>query len=695
MSGKTLSLSSSIQSINGIGENRVVALAEVGISTIGDLLDYFPRKHLDRTTLTSTSDLKKGTHATIIGKVEVAGIRQNKRRKYFQAILSDGKGMLTLTWFNGASYMNKTIKVGDRLAVSGNIDFFNGYQIVHPEFDKLKDNEDPINSGSVIPLYPITTKLKKTGLDSRGIRRIIKSSLDSLNEIPDYFTGKFRTEYGLITLDNAIRNIHFADSQKNLNEAIYRLKFDEHFFLQMLMGLRKSAVKQTKTKALKKTGPYLKIIMNSLEFELTGSQQIVLNDIKSDMAKSVSMNRLLQGDVGSGKTIVSILASTIAKANSCQVAIMAPTEILAHQHYVSFKKYLDRAQITCAILVGGTSKRERKSILDGLSNGRIDIIIGTHSLIQKDVIFKSLGLVIVDEQHRFGVLQRGDLISKGLNPHFLAMTATPIPRTLAITYHGDMDISIIDEMPKDRIPTITKVVDEKRLIKVYSFMKEEVSKGRQCMVIYPLVEETEKSDLAAAVEMHSYLSKKIFNDINVGLIHGRMKKDEKDSIMSAYERNEIQILVSTTVIEVGIDIPNATVMMIEHADRFGLTQLHQLRGRVGRGKQKSYCILVRRNFTENSKKRLRIMESTNDGFLISDEDLKLRGPGEFFGIRQSGFLKYKIANMVTDGPILRDARKAAFNLIGDDPNLENSENTLIRTQFIKNYQDKLHETNIS
>ena len=695
MPEKALSLLSSIQSIKGIGQARVSSLAQLGISNVGDLLNYFPRKHLDRTTITSTSSLKKGDQATLIGNIEVAGLRQSKRRKYFQAILSDGKGMLTLTWFNGASYMNKSIKVGDRLAVSGNIDFFNGFQIVHPEFDKLQDNEDPINSGSVIPLYSITAELKKSGLDSQGIRRVIKSSLLLLSDIPDHFSDKFRNDYGIIHLDQAIRNIHFADSQESLKEAVYRLKFDEHFFLQMLMALRKSAIKQTKTKALSKIGPYLKIITNSLEFDLTKSQKMVLKDIKGDMAKTISMNRLLQGDVGSGKTIVAILASVIAKANGAQVAIMAPTEILANQHYVSFKKHLDKVQMTCAVLVGGTTKSEKQSILDGLSEGRIDIIIGTHSLIQKDVAFKSLGLVIVDEQHRFGVMQRGDLVSKGLNPHFLAMTATPIPRTLAITYHGDMDTSIIDEMPKDRIPIITKVVDEQRLKKVYSFMKEEVDEGRQCMVIYPLVEETEKSDLAAAVEMHSYLSQKIFNDLEVGLIHGRMKKDEKDSIMTAYERNEIQILVSTTVIEVGIDIPNATVMVIEHADRFGLTQLHQLRGRVGRGKQKSYCILVRRNFTDNSSKRLRIMESTNDGFMISDEDLKLRGPGEFFGIRQSGFLKYKIADMVTDGPILRSAREAAFNLVKNDPNLESSKHSLIRTQFIKDYQDKLHETNIS
>ena len=351
--------------------------------------------------------------------------------------------------------------------------------------------------------------------------------------------------------------------------------------------------------------------------------------------------------------------------------------------------------MTCTILVGGSTAIERRAILDGLAEGRIDIIIGTHALIQKDVKLNALGLAIVDEQHRFGVLQRGDLTSKGLNPHLLSMTATPIPRTLAITYHGDMDLSIIDEMPKNRIPVVTKVVDEQRLKKVYDFMKAEVAAGRQCMVVYPLVEDTEKSDLAAAVEMHANLSEKVFPKLKVGLIHGRMKKEEKDGVMDAYAQNEIHILISTTVIEVGIDIPNATVMLIEHADRFGLTQLHQLRGRVGRGSEKSYCILVRRNFTDNSKKRLRIMESTNDGFVISDEDLKIRGPGEFFGIRQSGFLKYKIADMVTDGPILRKARQTAFELEKVDPNLNQPAHEHIRTRFMADYQDKLEQANIS
>ena len=695
MPEKALSLSTSLQSIKGVGPARVDALSTIGVHTVSDLLHYYPRKHLDRTTVTPISKLKRDKEATIIGKVKAADMRRGKRRQYFQAILSDGKGMMTLTWFNGANYIKKAIKVGDRLAVSGKVEFFNGFQIVHPEYDKLKEDEDPVNSGLVIPLYYIPAELKKTRLDSRGLRRLIKTISDSLKEIPDYFSSEFRKANGLAHLNNALRNIHFAESEDVLNEAVHRLKFDEHFFLQMLMALRKSSIQQTGAKALNKNGPQVKLISDSLDFELTDAQKKVIKEIKDDMARPFSMNRLLQGDVGSGKTIVSVLATAIAVANNVQVAVMAPTEILAHQHYESFKKHAETAHMTCAILVGGTPAKERRAILDGLAEGRIDIIIGTHALIQKDVKLNALGLAIVDEQHRFGVLQRGDLTSKGLNPHLLSMTATPIPRTLAITYHGDMDLSIIDEMPKNRIPVVTKVVDEQRLKKVYDFMKAEVAAGRQCMVVYPLVEETEKSDLAAAVEMHANLSEKIFPKLKVGLIHGRMKKEEKDGVMDAYAQNEIHILISTTVIEVGIDIPNATVMLIEHADRFGLTQLHQLRGRVGRGSEKSYCILVRRNFTDNSKKRLRIMESTNDGFVISDEDLKIRGPGEFFGIRQSGFLKYKIADMVTDGPILRKARQTAFELVKVDPNLNQPAHEHIRTRFMADYQDKLEQANIS
>jgi len=374
---------------------------------------------------------------------------------------------------------------------------------------------------------------------------------------------------------------------------------------------------------------------------------------------------------------------------------MAPTEILANQHYQSFVKELNKAKIPCTLLVGNMKKSERQSILDGLKNGKIPIVIGTHALIQEYVEFKELGLVIVDEQHRFGVLQRGKLLDKGLNPHFMAMTATPIPRTLAITYMGDMDLSIIDEMPANRIPVVTKVVKPARLPKVYAFIKDEIKAGRQCMVVFPLVEESEKTDLAAAVENHRELNEKIFYDLDVGLVHGRMKGKEKNAVMAKFELNEISILVSTTVVEVGVDIPNATVILVEHADRFGLTQLHQLRGRVGRGSDKGYCILVHRHESDKSRLRLATMETTNDGFQIADEDLKLRGPGDFFGLRQSGFIQYKIANMITDGSIIRQARKAAFTMVETDPDLCHDQHAGIKERFQLDYRDKLDMVKIT
>ncbi len=573
------------------------------------------------------------------------------------------------------------------------MDFYKGFQIVHPEYDKLDIDTEPLSTGSVIPLYPLNQILKKNGLGHRSLRKFIRNIQNQINNVPDFYTEDFKQVHSLIDRKDALNAIHFAKDVTHLKKAIYRLKFDEHFFLQLGVALKKDTLDRIGTNPLNKTGPHAKLIYDKLDFELTISQKRVLKEIIDDMKKPVMMNRLLQGDVGSGKTIIAILASAIAVGNNVQVAIMAPTEILAHQHYEVFKKFADIAKIPTALLVGNTKVKERKPILNGLKNSKISIVVGTHALIQKDVEFKKLGLVIVDEQHRFGVMQRGDLAAKGQNPHFLAMTATPIPRTLSITYYGDMDISIIDEMPKDRIPITTTVVQPTRLPKVYNFIKEQISRGQQCMVVYPLVEESEKSDLAAAVEMHQEFSEKIFPEYKVGLIHGRMKKEEKDTIMAAFAANEINILVSTTVIEVGIDIPNATVMLVEHAERFGLTQLHQLRGRVGRGTHKSYCILVQRNFTDTGNKRLRIMESTNDGFKIADEDLKIRGPGVFFGIQQSGFFKFKIANLITDGKILKEARSTAFALIKDDPSLKKPVNVEVKKHFQKHYQYLLKNLN--
>jgi ATP-dependent DNA helicase RecG len=687
-----IDLNSPVQYIQGVGPKRAEVLQSVGVSTVHDLLHYYPRRYLNRTSVSSIRNIKKNDVTTLVGTIEVCGERQARKRKIFQAVLSDGTGLITLVWFNGVKYIKNSIQKGDRLAVHGKVEFYNGFQIVHPDYDKLDTDADPINTGAIIPLYPLSAELKKAKVDHRSFRRMIKSIEDSFSVIDDHLNAEMIHENKLIPLHTALKHIHFPDSIDELKKAINRLKFDEHFFLQLLMMLRKKSYEAVGTKPLSKMGPYEQTIRDGLGYELTSAQKRVVDEIHSDISRNIPMNRLLQGDVGSGKTIVSILSTVSAVSNSVQVAIMAPTEILAHQHFETFKKHLEKVHISCALLVGKQKASERKQTLEAVKDGKIDVVVGTHALIQKDVEFKELGLVIVDEQHRFGVAQRGVLTQKGLNPHLLAMTATPIPRTMAITYHGDMDLSIIDEMPKDRKPVITKVVNEERLQNVYKFIREEVEAGRQCMVVYPLVEETEKSDLAAATEGFEEL-KKIFKGINVGLIHGRMKKDEKDAIMDSYAKNEINILVSTTVIEVGIDIPNASVMLIEHAERFGLTQLHQLRGRVGRGSVKSYCILVERNIRETSRKRLAIMEETNDGFVIADEDLKMRGPGKFFSTEQSGFFKHKIADMVTDGPLIRLARKAAQNIVENDPAL--NDHPLMKNRMLKDYAQYLETAAIS
>ena len=691
MSAQT-DLNTSIKYIKGVGPKRAEALSTAGIDTVNDLLHYYPRRYLDRTTVKSIRDVKKGDQATMVGTVEVCGERQARKRKLFQAVLSDGTGMITLVWFNGVKYIKNAIQKGDRLAIHGKVEFYNGFQIVHPDFDKLDSDADPINTGTIIPLYPLSAELKKVRIDHRIFRRIIKNIKDLFSVIQDHFEESIINEEKLISLQTALQHIHFPESRENLHAAIYRLKFDEHFFLQLLMALRKNSYEKVGTNALTKSGPQVQQIEDGLGFELTGAQKNVIQEILEDIALPKAMNRLLQGDVGSGKTIVAIIVAATAVVNGVQVAVMAPTEILAHQHYKSFKKLLNKVHISCALLVGRQKAAERKQILTAINGGKIDIVVGTHALIQKDVEFKNLGFVVVDEQHRFGVVQRGKLLQKGLHPHLLAMTATPIPRTMAITYHGDMDLSIIDEMPKNRKPVITKIVKEDRLQNVYKFIREEVEAGRQCMVVYPLVEETEKSDLAAASEGYESLQD-IFKGINIGLIHGRLKKNEKDAIMESYANNELNILVSTTVIEVGIDISNASVMLIEHAERFGLTQLHQLRGRIGRGSAKSYCILVERNIRDISRKRLAIMEKINDGFVIADEDLKMRGPGKFFSTEQSGFFKHKIADMVTDGPIIRQAREIAQNIAKADTKLD--DHPLMKERLLKDYAQYMETVTIS
>ena len=677
-----------ITKLTQIGARRAEALSDYQINSLRELVFYFPRKHLDRTNVTLIKDVSRGHKFNIVGKVETLGENPTRYKKIFQVIITDGTGLLTLTWFNSIRFIKKLFKKGDTVAVHGKVEWYNGFVINHPEFDRLDHNDNPTNTGSIIPIYSLTNELRSAGIEQRIIRKIILQALDSVGSLKDMFNDSFIKVNNLYGLNESLKQIHYPKNIEKLNQAIYRLKFDEHFSLQIFMALVKKNIKNAKTKPLKDVGPYFKTIRDSLSFELTKAQKKVIQEIHSDMKKDACMNRLLQGDVGSGKTIVAILSTALAVGNNVQVAVMAPTEILASQHYESFQKELSKARITCCLLIGKMNKKDREIIIDNIEVGTISVVIGTHAIIQDDVTFNHLGLVIIDEQHRFGVGQRNKLTKKGMNPHFLSMTATPIPRTLSITYMGDMDLSIIDELPMNRIPITTKIIDALRIPKVYSFIKQQIDLGQQCMIVYPLVKESEKNDIAAAVDMYEELNQNIFSDIEMGVIHGRMKSDEKKIIMEDFEKNKIRILVSTTVIEVGIDIPNATIMLIEHAERFGLTQLHQLRGRVGRGAEKSYCILVNRGNSEKSSTRLGIMEQINDGFKIADKDLILRGPGDYIGSQQSGFIKYKIADMITDGAIIRKARKLATDIIDKDPNLEN--HVLIKKRVMIDYRDRLN-----
>ena len=626
----------------------------------------------------------------IVGKIISLDIKQARKRRFFEITINDGSGTLKCIWFRGLSWISEKFSLNETIAVYGKIEFYNGFRLIHPEFDMLDDNEDPINTGKIISIYPSNTDLKSVGIDSRGFRRLLNSAIEkSKSSISDFYSSKILKSNGLINLNSALENIHKPKNQRKLDNAIYRLKFDEHFFLQLILALKRSNLKRNKTIKFTNKDNFVKKIFNQIPFNLTNSQIKVLKDIRDDLCSEKSMNRLIQGDVGCGKTVVALLAAGIAIDNSSQVAIMAPTEILSEQHYNSFKGYCDAVGISCELLIGNLNKKDKDHINERLKSGAIDIIIVTHALIQEKINFKNLGLAIIDEQHRFGVEHRKMLIKKSKNPNVLAMTATPIPRTLSMTLHGDMDISIIDELPKNRIPIITKIVNEDRLESIYEFIKKEMKEKRQCYIVFPIIEESESLDLEAAQTGYENIKNNIFQDYKIGYIHGKMKKDERDVQMYKFINGEINLLVSTTVIEVGIDNPNATVMIIENSERFGLTQLHQLRGRIGRGTQQSYCILVQRKNTPIANHRLKVMENTLNGFKISDEDLKLRGPGEFFGKRQHGYLKTKIADISKDLDIIKFARNLAFDIVQDDCELKNPEHKNIKNELIYRYSNML------
>ncbi len=684
-----MKLETQISSLKGVGSRKTEALAEIGIFTRADLLEHFPRRYLDRSTVTFTTDLRKDVNVTVVGKVSGTQMRRGRKRSYFEMVVADERGFLKCRWFNGAHWIQKRFKKGDIVAVSGKVDFYGGFQMVHPDFDILSEaGANPINTGIIVPLYPSGQKLQSAGLDSRGFRRLLRPLMAGIESgLEEFLPRPVLVEFKLMGIGEAIRDIHFPQDMDSLKQARYRLKFNELFFMQLLLAIRRQSQAETvKQNRFDGYGEYLSSQYEKLPFELTRAQKRVMNEIWEDLRSAHPMNRLLQGDVGSGKTVISLLGAAIAAGNGYQTAIMAPTEILAEQHYKNALKFFEGTPIRVVLLTGSQTAAQKRDLRKALKEGYYQVAIGTHALIQGKVHFKNLQFVVIDEQHRFGVLQRGELLEKAAEADVLVMTATPIPRTLSMTLFGDLAVSVIDELPAGRQKIITRKVDVHTLPKVHQFIGDEIKAGRQAFVVYPLIEESEKIDLEAATLGYEKF-KTQFKDFQVALLHGRMSAGEKDTIMQAFSRNEIQLLVSTTVIEVGIDIPNATVMLIENAERFGLAQLHQLRGRIGRGQHRGVCVLVHRSMSPESLDRLNIMVKTLDGFKIAEEDLRLRGAGDIFGTRQSGLPALKIANILYDGEILKMARKAAFALVQKDPHLRQGIHAQIRHIILDRYAE--------
>ena len=714
---------SPLQYVKGIGPKRAAALTELGLTSVRDLLYYFPRDYLDRSTIVRIADLRqyvqKGEAVTIFGEVFRQEARRARRtnRMIFFLTIKDESGYLQCVWFEGFQWYKDAFEKGEFLALSAvpTLDKMGRPQFVHPQFDRLASAEEDepdwgklFNTGAIIPKYRSSFDLDKVGLDSRGFRWIIRNAIKShLSAAEEILSDDILSRNNLFELQAAIRHIHFPSSVDNLASARRRLKYDELFFLQLMLAYRKRLLREEpKSVSFRRESQLSRDLVKRLPFELTNAQKRVVKDITDDMQSSRPMNRLLQGDVGSGKTIVALLSALLAVDNGYQVAFMAPTELLAEQHFRTIQNYLGDTPVSTRLLIGGQRKRLREDVLEDIRRGSANIVVGTHALIEENVEFANLGFVIIDEQHRFGVLQRAALREKGATPDILVMTATPIPRTLSMTLYGDLDVSVIDELPLHRKPIRTAVRMEDQKERVHAFVKEEVRKGRQAYIVFPLIEESEKMDLKAATKEFEHLQKDIFPGLELGLIHGRMKPDEKDSIMARFKGGSIQILVSTTVIEVGIDVPNATIMIVENAERFGLSQLHQLRGRVGRGADQSYCILIADyNWFDNRTKkadsveiqkekehaeiRLDTMVKTTDGFEIAEVDLSLRGAGEYFGTRQSGMPDLKIADLVHDRELLLLARKDAFHLVDQDPQLRLTVNEPIRRTFESRFKNIL------
>jgi ATP-dependent DNA helicase RecG len=677
---------SKIEFLKGVGPQRAEMLRkELNISTFGDLIQHYPFRYEDRTHFTLVSELNLSmSHVQLRGFIRGYRLSGKPGRQRLEASFYDDTGETGLVWFQGAKWIIPKLQKGTEFVVFGKpVSFNKRVFVAHPEIDPYMPQKEP--DTFLQPVYPTTEKLKSGFLGSKGIYKLQKVLLDkALPNIRETLPPAFIKKYKLAGKHFAVKNIHIPESYEALESARYRLKFEEFFYIQLqLLKSKSERYRKFSGFVLPDTKLLTRFYNEILTFSLTASQKKVMRELFNDMKSGRQMNRLLQGDVGSGKTIIAFLAMLLSVGNGCQATLMAPTEILAEQHYSNLKIYADELRIEMNILTGSTRKAERKKILEELQTGKTDILIGTHALIEEDVAFHKLGLSVIDEQHRFGVAQRARLWKKNPEayPHVLVMTATPIPRTLAMTLYGDLDVSVIDEMPQGRKPVKTYIQFDSGRLKVFGFIRRQVSEGRQVYFVYPLIEESEKVDLKHLYDGYESITR-AFPDTGVSIVHGRQKPADKEIEMKRFSSGETRIMVSTTVIEVGIHVENATVMIIENAERFGLAQLHQLRGRVGRGADQSYCILMTDpGISNEARTRLRTMVKTNDGFEIADMDLQLRGPGDITGTQQSGALDLLIGNLGTDGLILQKAREAAIDIIETDPELGKPENRNISEQI--------------
>ncbi|HKT87810.1 MAG TPA: ATP-dependent DNA helicase RecG [Candidatus Sulfotelmatobacter sp.] len=702
-----LELSTPVQFVKGVGPRIAEALAGKGIHTVGDLLHYLPFRYEDRLNPRGIAELRPGEMATVVGEVRNSGLFRTRSMPIFQLTVGQGRSRLRCLWFN-ATYLQDKFQPGQMIALYGKVEEdqrTRELQIIQPQYEVLGDGTgdaekkaaESLEIGRIVPIYEATGRLT-----AKWFRRIIRTALENLTpDLPDPIPAAVRAHLGLVSPRAALWNAHwpepgesFQDLQSFRTPAHIRMIFDELFFVELGLELKRRQQKAQTGIAFRLDDRVRAAIKKILPFHPTAAQKKVLKEIAADMEKPYPMRRLLQGDVGSGKTIVAFEASIIAIENGCQVALMAPTEILAQQHYFSARRILENAGYRIVLLTGSLENDRKRDIRRHIAQGSAQLVIGTHALLEEKVEFSKLGLVIVDEQHRFGVMQRLKLMKKSsegdesstnthssnepAQPDVLVMTATPIPRTLALTLYGDLDLSVLDELPPGRTPIMTKCVSDDESPKVWEFVRKQVTAGHQVYVVYPVIAENEESELKAAIKMYRELSGHVFADLKVGLLHGRLDPDLKDQVMRMFQKGELQILVATTVIEVGVDVPNATAMIIEHAERFGLAQLHQLRGRIGRGAAKSYCILMTGGkVSEEGQKRLDAMVRTNDGFKIAELDLELRGPGEFFGTRQAGLPSFRVANIIRDGQLLEAAKHEAAGVLAG-PNSEISSEEISR-----------------